>query len=150
MSKKIRIAVVDRFPIMRDGIVQVLQREGDMEVVATGATAHEAAIVARELKPDILILDVAIPGDGITAIRTIGEMAEGPKIIVLSLVDKRETVAAAMNVGARGYILKGVSGPELVRGVRLVHEGQIYLSRDLNNRPIPKKNATFDSTCKCL
>ncbi len=139
VTTKIRVAVVDKFPIMRDGIVQVLQREEDMEVVATGGTAQEANLIARELKPDIMIIDITIPGNGIAAVRQITKGDTPPKVVVLSLVDRRETVTAAMEAGASGYILKGVSGPELVRGIRIVHGDHIYLSRDLASRFAPSK-----------
>ncbi len=130
----IRVAVVDDHPIMRDGLIHTLDREHDVEVVAQGATGDEAVHIAETLLPDLILLDINMPGDGLSAARTISEKCPAVRILMLTAYDGEQQVVNAFRGGASGYIVKGVSGEELVKTVRSVHRGEAYVTPALAAR----------------
>ena len=147
MSDRIRIAVVDDHPLFRSGVVGSLQRDAGLEVVGLGATADEAARIAQEEKVHVLLLDLSIPGDGLEAARAIGRNNPCVKIIFLTASDNDDKVRESLAVGARGYLVKGVSAQELVKAIRIVHGGDSYVtpwlaSRVLSRRLNPAKAQT--------
>jgi two-component system, NarL family, nitrate/nitrite response regulator NarL len=127
MSELIRIAVVDDHPLFRDGVSMILAGEADIEVVGQGASAEEAIRLAHDLLPDVMLLDIDMPGNGLEAARQIAETFPIIRIILLTVSEAEDNLLAAMKVGARAYILKGVPGRELVRIVRLVLAGESYV-----------------------
>lgn len=131
MSDKIQIVIVDDHPLFRDGVVQTLQAEPDIEIIGQATTAAEAVRLAGELLPDVILLDITIPGCGLNAARTITATSPVTKIIMLTASEAEEDVLAALKAGARGYILKGVSGRELVKIVRDVEAGEAYVTPTL-------------------
>ncbi len=118
MSDKIRVVIVDDHPLFREGVANTLQAKPDIEIVGQGTTAEEAHRLAQELMPDIILLDIAIPGGGLNAIRSITADCPVVKIVMLTVSEDEDNVLAAFKNGARAYILKGVSGRELVRILR--------------------------------
>jgi two-component system, NarL family, nitrate/nitrite response regulator NarL len=130
---KIRIVVVDPYPIFRQGVVVTLQRSEDMEVVGEGATAEDALRLANERRPDILILDISMP-EWRRVAREIANNTIGCKLVVLTGLDDVLTVSMALATGAHGYILKGVRGAELVAALRNIHSGQPYVTLELASR----------------
>jgi two-component system, NarL family, nitrate/nitrite response regulator NarL len=130
---KIRIVVVDPYPIFRQGVVVTLQRSEDMEVVGEGATAEDAQRLANERRPDILILDISMP-EWRRVAREIANNTIGCKLVVLTGLDDVLTVSMALATGAHGYILKGVRGAELVAALRNIHSGQPYVTLELASR----------------
>jgi two-component system nitrate/nitrite response regulator NarL len=131
MSDKIQVAIVDDHPLFRDGLIQTLRAERDIEIVGQATTAPEAVELAGELLPDVVLLDVTIPGSGLVAAQGITAISPVTKIIMLTASEAEEDVLAALKAGARGYILKGVSGPELVKIVRDVYAGEAYVTPTL-------------------
>lgn len=131
MSEKIRVAVVDDHPMLREGVVRTLLDQGDIEVVAEGASADQAVEIAQQLLPDIILLDMNMPGSGLAAIAQIAEVCPAVKVITLTVREDHDAVAAALKLGARGYVLKGVSGSQLVAIVRTVQDGGSYVSPGL-------------------
>jgi DNA-binding NarL/FixJ family response regulator len=127
----IRIAVVDDHPLLREGVMHTFRRETDMEVVASGASAQDAIDIAREHAPDVMVLDMNMPGDGIAAVEAIASIRPTTRTLMLTVVADEQKVCEAMQKGARGYILKGVGGAELVHTVRCVHNGEPYVSPSL-------------------
>lgn len=127
MSEVIRIVVVDDHPLFRDGVSMILAGEADMEVVGQGASAEEAVRLAHDLLPDVMLLDIDMPGNGLEAARRIAEIFPVIRIILLTVSEAEDNLLAAMKAGARAYILKGVPGRELVRIVRLVLAGESYV-----------------------
>lgn len=134
MAEKIRIAVVDDHPMLRDGVIHTLSLQPDFEVVGEGATADDAIRLADEHLPDVLLLDVSLPGGGIEAARSIAARCPAVRIAMLTVAEDEETVSAALGAGARGYILKGISGPELAKTVRDINAGEDYVSPALAAR----------------
>jgi two-component system nitrate/nitrite response regulator NarL len=131
MSEKIRIAVVDDHPMLREGVVRTLNDEPDIEVVGEGGTADEALAIAQKSLPDIILLDMNMPGSGLTAIERISDVCPAVKLIVLTVQEDHDAVTQALERGARGYILKGVGASELVDIVRAVNDGGSYVSPSL-------------------
>lgn len=131
MSEMLRIAVVDDHPMLRAGVVRTLMDEGDFEIVGEGGSAQEAVDIAQQFLPDIMLVDMHMPGSGLSAIEQIAELCPAVKVIMLTVQEDHDSVTMALKLGARGYILKGVGGSELVAIVRAVHDGGSYVSPSL-------------------
>lgn len=131
MTDKIRVALVDDHPLFRDGVASTLDREADFEVVAQGKDADDAVQIARNLLPDIMLVDISMPGGGIEAVREIAASCPVIKIVMLTVSENEDDVVDSLQAGAQGYILKGISGPELLRIVRSVENGEPYLTPSL-------------------
>jgi two-component system, NarL family, nitrate/nitrite response regulator NarL len=147
MSEKIRIAVIDDHPMLRSGVTHTLKAEPDFEVVGEGGSASDALRIARDELPDIMLLDVSLPGGGIEAAQAIASACPVVKVVMLTVLQNEESVSAALQTGARGYILKGISGPDFVRTVRDIDRGENYVSPGLAARLLAvakSKNADRD------
>ena len=131
MSDKIQIVVADDHPLFRDGVAATLAAEPDMEVSGQGNSAAEAVHLAQELLPDVILLDINMPGSGLQAARTITATCPVTRIVMLTVSEEEEDLLAALKAGAGGYILKGVPGRELVRIVRAVYHGESYVTPPL-------------------
>ncbi len=131
MSEKIQIVIIDDHPLFRDGVIQTLKAEADFEIVGEATTAAEAIRLATEHVPDVILLDITIPGGGLNAARTLAMTVPVTKIVMLTASEAEEDVLTALKVGARGYILKGVSARELVKIVRDVNAGEAYVTPTL-------------------
>jgi len=125
----IRILVVDDHPIVRDGLVTVLQDQADLQVVGSVGTAEVAVALAARLHPDIVLLDLELPGmDGVAAMPRLLEAAPTARVIVFTAYDTDEQVFGAIQAGARGYLLKGADVAEIVRAIHNVHDGGSHLA----------------------
>jgi two-component system, NarL family, nitrate/nitrite response regulator NarL len=135
MRHRYRVAVVDDQPLFRHGILHTLAEQHDMVVVQQGATTEDAIRIAREYLPDVIVLGLNIPGDGFTAI---GAIALHPtvSVLVLTAIADAECVATAMRQGARGCLLKGTSGQELVATLRALAQGGSYVSPNVAGQPM--------------
>lgn len=131
MTGKIRIAIVDDHPLFREGVAHTLQLEKDMEIVGQGATSEDALHLAKELLPDIVLLDIAMPGGGINACQAISAACPVTKIVMLTVMEGEDDVMAALKAGARAYVLKGVSAHELANILRSVYSGEVYVTPTL-------------------
>jgi len=128
MQRKIRVGVVDDHPLYRDGVVFALESEADMEVVGQGETVGDAIRIAHDHSPDIILLDMNMAGGGVNAVAKIALRFPSTKTLMLTVVDDEDEVRSVLRKGARGYLLKGVSGSELVNAIRIVNQGQSYVS----------------------
>ncbi|WP_349743015.1 response regulator transcription factor [Roseateles cavernae] len=128
----IRVIVADDHRIVREGLVALLQREDDIEVIAEARDGMELVRQARELQPDVVLVDLSMPRmNGVEAIRRIRAEPLRCKLLCLSVHEQPQQVLAALEAGASGYVLKENSFDELARGVRRVMADQIYLSGEL-------------------
>jgi two-component system, NarL family, nitrate/nitrite response regulator NarL len=140
MPDAIRIAVIDDHPMFREGAMQVFAGTDDIRVVAEGATAADAVKVAEELRPDVMLLDLGLPGGGLEAAAIIAGTFPSVRAVMLTASDSEFDVAAALTVGARGYILKGSSGVEVVETVRAIFNGESYVAPSFAARlPVPMR-----------
>ena len=128
MSEKIQIVVVDDHPLLREGVAHALDIQPDMEVVGQGASADEAVHLAQELLPDLILLDINMPGSGLQAAQTISATCPVTRIVMLTVSEEEEDLLAALKSGAQGYILKGVPARELVRILHAVCDGESYVT----------------------
>jgi DNA-binding NarL/FixJ family response regulator len=128
MASSIQVAVVDDHPLFREGVANTLAGSPDIEVVGQGSSAEDAVYLARDLLPDVLLMDISMEGGGINAVRAITESYPVIKIIMLTVSESEEDVLRSLKAGARGYILKGVAARELVKIVRAVHAGEAYVT----------------------
>ncbi|HWN49518.1 MAG TPA: response regulator transcription factor [Xanthobacteraceae bacterium] len=134
MPDSIRIAVIDDHPLFRQGVVQALTKVDGIEVVGEGATAADALKIAQDLAPDVMLLDVVIPGGGVEAVANIARHCPGVRAVMLTASDDEQNVASALQAGARGYILKGSSSSEIVETVRAIFRGESYVAPSLGAR----------------
>lgn len=126
--KKIRILLVDDHAILRAGIRALLETQPDLEVTGEAAEGREAIRHARELQPDVILMDIGMPGlDGLAATREI--LATNPNIRILFLTqhENKEYLLPALKLGAAGYVLKRAEGDELLTAIRTVHAGNTFL-----------------------
>jgi two-component system, NarL family, nitrate/nitrite response regulator NarL len=128
---KIHLAIVDDHPLFREGVVAILGTEPDFEIVGQGETAEDALRLSRDLLPDILILDINIPGDGLLAAQSIANAYPVIKIIMLTGSPDEDNVLTALQAGAQAYVLKGVSARELVKILYTVQAGEGYVTPTL-------------------
>ena len=120
----ITVLVVDDHPLFRDGLTGLLATVADVEVVGSAGDGEAAVRQAAELAPDVVLMDLNMPGlPGLEAIRRIVRLAKAPAVLVITMVDDDDSVAAAMQVGARGYLLKGAGQEEVLAALRPVAAG---------------------------
>jgi DNA-binding NarL/FixJ family response regulator len=120
----IRVLVVDDHPLFRDGLTGLLATVDDVEVVGSAGEGATAVRRSAELSPDVVLMDLNMPGlPGLEAIRRIVRLPGAPAVLVLTMVDDDDSVAAAMQVGARGYLLKGAVQEEVLAALRTVASG---------------------------
>jgi DNA-binding NarL/FixJ family response regulator len=145
MSKSLRVAIVDDHPLFREGVANMLASVDGIEVVGQGATAAEALKVAQECAPDVLLLDVCLPGGGVEAAANIAGTCPSVRIVMLTASESEQDVAAALQAGARGYILKGSSGREVVETLRTIASGDSYVAPNLAARLLIKKSKGIEA-----
>jgi DNA-binding NarL/FixJ family response regulator len=133
----IRILVVDDHPVVREGLIASLEDDPQFQVVGAAASAEEAIPLAAAHGPDVVLLDLELPGrGGLEAIPDLAAAHEGMRILVLTAYDTDERVVGAIRAGANGYLLKGASIEEIARAIRTVHAGETYLEPRAASRVI--------------
>ena len=118
-------------PCSAEGVAQALSRQPDIEVVAEGDTAEDAIHIAGQRLPDIMLLDVSMPGGGVNAARQIALAYPVVKIVMLTVSQDEDDVTQALRAGAQGYVLKGVAARDLVEILRSVASGGAYVTPSL-------------------
>ncbi len=125
---KIRVLLAEDHAVVREGLRELIRREADMEVVGEAGDGEETVRLAMELKPDVVLMDIAMPGlNGIEATRQIKESLPHTCVLILTAYDNPEFIFAVIEAGAAGYLLKNVRGKELVNAIRTAHEGESVL-----------------------
>lgn len=121
----IRVVVADDHPLVRDGMRALLASTPDMEMVGEAATGREAVRSAVVDRPDVLIMDIRMPGlDGIAATREIARVAPEVAVLVLTMFEDDDSVLTAMRAGARGYLVKGATQAEITRAIAAAAAGE--------------------------
>jgi DNA-binding NarL/FixJ family response regulator len=141
----LKIAVVDDHPIFREGVCATLRNSGLFEVVGQGQSCEDAIHLAENFLPDLMLLDLRMPGDGMTAIRSISRSCPAVKIVVLTAFDDEANVTRSLHAGASGYLLKGASAAELVETLTTIADGGSYVSPGLAARLLAKRRPETQS-----
>lgn len=137
MDKPLRVVLADDHVMVRQGIHQFLEEEGDITVVAEAADGREALALVAQHQPDVAVLDVQMPEmTGVEATRQIRSRFPGVRILILTAYDDDPYVFALLRAGADGYILKSAPAEELVRAVRSVAAGQTALSPEIAHKVV--------------
>jgi DNA-binding NarL/FixJ family response regulator len=124
--------LVDDHAVVRDGLRALLQAQPDMEVVGDASNGRDAVSQARQLHPDVVIMDIAMPKmNGVEATYQVRRACPSAQVVILSMHSTREHIFQGLQAGARGYLLKESAGAEVVDAVRAVHSGDRYLSRKI-------------------
>ncbi len=133
--RKIRVLVVDDHALFRQGMASFLNEQPDIEVVGTASTAAEALALAQSTRPHVILMDVHMPGEGgISATQAILHCVPDARVLMLTVSDADADLLEALKAGASGYLLKGASPEEVIRGVRLTYEGKSVLSPEMTAR----------------
>ncbi|MBI4082943.1 MAG: response regulator transcription factor [Candidatus Lambdaproteobacteria bacterium] len=132
MSDAIRVLIADDHPLFREGVAHSLAAEPDFEIVGLVASGDQALASACDLLPDIVLVDIAMPGtSGLVAAGKIATCCPATRIVMLTVSEHEDDLLAAFKAGARGYVLKGVSARQLARVLRTVAAGDVYVSPSL-------------------
>ncbi|GGC01324.1 DNA-binding response regulator [Marinobacterium zhoushanense] len=125
----IKVILVDDHPLVLDGIRARLEDEPGISVVGEACNGQQAVDKARELKPDVMLMDVSMPVmNGFEATRELRQSCPEVRVLILSMHDNREYILQLIQSGASGYILKDVSSEEMVKAIETVHQGGTYFS----------------------
>jgi len=128
-TSPIRVMIVDDHPLVREGIRSIVAAEDGFEIVAEAGSGEEAVEVAGKLRPDVVILDLSMPGEGgLRAVARLREVAPAARSLILSVHDHPEYILEAVRAGAQGYIRKDTSPAEMRQAIRTVHRGEAFFS----------------------
>ncbi len=134
-EEPLRVLVADDHPLFRNGLRSALASRSDTEVVGEAATGDAAIAAALELQPDVVVMDLQMPGvNGIEATRRIVEASPHIGVLVLTMFEDDDSVFAAMRAGARGYLLKGSAQDDIIRGIRAVASGEAIFGATVAQR----------------
>lgn len=131
MNGRTSVVVVDDHALFRVGVVQTLNLDDGLEVVGEGGSAAEALDLVVRYRPDIVLLDINMPGNGIEAARTLLDLDDAPKVMMLTVSEQDNDIMRALETGAVGYVLKGVKANDLIEAVKSVATGESFVSPSL-------------------
>lgn len=143
----ITLLIVDDHPVVRDGLATILSTQADFRIIGEAASGEEALVVARQQQPDVVLLDLEMPGlDGVDTLRLLREGRPNIRVVVFTAFDTDERILGAVQAGAKGYLLKGAPRTELFDAIRIVHQGgsllqPVVASRLLNRLADTKEEA---------
>ncbi len=132
MSPKVTIVLVDDHAVVRAGVRRLLEQETLFEVIGEAESGEKAYKIFGELKPDVMVMDLSMPGmGGLEAIRRILMRHERARILVLSMHEDLSFANQALKLGAKGYLIKNTLGDDLVKSIQMVARGEIFLSDEI-------------------
>lgn len=141
MSGKISVLIADDHVMVRQGLKQILELEDDISVVAQAGNGSEAVKFAREVNPDVVLMDINMPGtNGLQAIKEIKQDKLACKVIVLTIHEDREYLFKTLQMGAEGYVLKDAEPAVLIEAIRNVHNGQSYIQPNMTKELVREFN----------
>lgn len=130
-----RVVIADDHPVVREGLSALLASVPPITVVGVAGTGHEAVHAAVTLRPDVLVMDIQMPGlTGVAAAREITRVAPDVAVLMLTMFDDDDSVFAAMRAGARGYVLKGAQQDEIIRAIQAVAAGEAIFGPGIARR----------------
>ena len=132
----IKIAVVDDHPLFREGVMRSLGEIEHFEMVGEGGSKDDAVQIVRNICPDVMLMDISMPGNGLDALTEALEHCPQMKIVMLTVSEASEDIARALRLGAKGYVLKGVGSRGLIEVIDTVASGESYVSPALSARLI--------------
>lgn len=149
MDIRIRVVIADDHPLFREGVSKTLVDFANCEIVAECGNGDDALKAVCEHLPDIVLLDISMPGGGLEAARRIASACPVVRILMLTVSENESDVMAALEIGACGYVLKGIGGDELADIIKSVYEGGVYVSPALAARMLVdikdhKRSELFD------
>jgi two-component system NarL family response regulator len=131
----INLLIVDNHTLFRQGLVSLLQSEPGFEVIGEAGSGEEALQRVPQLQPDVVLMDVKMPGiGGVEATRRLAEQMPGIRVLMLTVSEEEDSLFAAIQAGARGYILKNADADELLEAIRRVHAGEAMISPSMTFR----------------
>jgi DNA-binding NarL/FixJ family response regulator len=143
----IRVLIVDDHPVVRDGLRGILTSDPEFDVVGEAADGAEALAGARAAKPDVILMDLRMPGvGGVAAIRSLAEADIPARVLVLTTYDSDSDVVPALEAGATGYLLKDAPRDELVRAIRSAARGEAVLAPSVASRLVSQLRAPEQAT----
>jgi DNA-binding NarL/FixJ family response regulator len=132
--KKIKVLIADDHHMVRQGIKQILELENDIEVVSQASNGEEAVKLSREYKPDVILMDINMPGmNGLQAIEELKKEEGIYKVVVLTIHQDREYLFKTIQLGAEGYVLKDAEASVLIEAIRTVYEGNTYIQPNMTS-----------------
>lgn len=141
MSNKINLLIADDHSMVRQGLKQILELEKDIVVTAQASNGNEAVRLAKEHKPDIILMDINMPGiNGLQAIKEIKQEKLPSKVIVLTIHEDREYLFKTLQMGAEGYVLKDAEPAVLIEAIRNVYNGQSYIQPNMTKELVKEFN----------
>src|SRR5438105_173515 len=147
INRQIRVILADDHALVREGTRRLLEAESDVEVVAEAASGEEAVEAAQRLRPDIAIIDIAMPGiGGIEATRVIKRYCPETAILMLSAYDDEPYLIALLEAGAAGLLLKNIHGQELINAIRAISRGESVLQPLLAEKVMRRLTSQNNST----
>jgi DNA-binding NarL/FixJ family response regulator len=138
---KTRLLLVDDQAMVRAGFRMILEMQGDMDIAGEAADGAEAVAAVRRLRPDIVLMDIQMPGmDGLEATRRIVQMHDevSTRVLILTTFEREDYIFEALRAGACGFLLKNATPEDLVAGIRVVAEGNALLAPSVTRRVIEK------------
>ncbi|QDH79206.1 response regulator transcription factor [Echinicola soli] len=131
--EKIKVVLADDHMVVRSGIKNLLENEGEVEVIGEASNGEEALEKVKEAKPDILIIDIRMPVmNGLDATRKLTSAQQATKSLILSMHDDEDYILQSIECGAAGYLLKDTSKDEFMKAIRTIHQGGQYFSGDIS------------------
>jgi len=135
----VRVVLVDDQPLIRAGLRMVIDEDPGLEIAGEAGTGDEAVRLVRDLRPDVVVMDIRMPGmDGIEATRIITADPEGPRVVVLTTFDDDEHVYGALRSGASGFLVKDMALPEILAAIRVIAAGDGLIAPGVTRRLIER------------
>lgn len=138
-----RILIADDHPVLRSGLRILLAADPDLEVVGEAGTGEETLRLAEELLPDVVLLDIGMPGEsGIATVRRLKEKLPALKVLFLTMHEEEGMLLEALNAGGDGYVIKRADQPEIIQAIRVVRRGDVYVHPAMTRALLSQAEAT--------
>ena len=145
----IKIIICDDHPVVREGLASVLGRRTDLKIVGSVGSVNDLLTIARRSAPDIVLLDLELPdSSGLVAIERLARIAPEAKVVMFTVHETEDTVTAALNAGAMGYVRKGAPADEIAAAIRDVHAGRMHVQPDVAAHAIAGRHGRSDLSAR--